>query len=111
MTPTNAKPSRFHAPSPLLDLLDQRYVELGLGKPDYPPYRKPFLGPEKAEQLDNAARNWAKANPSDPHAGPRMRLHMMQGYELVSDVAADAKRMLLVQANARHASLAIQGGL
>lgn len=91
--------SNFHAFSELLALLNERYKLLGLG--DGGTHRKPNHYASLA--LDRAATDHAKAHPSDPFAHGRILLHMRNGYELVSDVQADATRILQVADAARRA--------
>lgn len=98
-----AKPSRFHQHSELLALLDQRHKELGLGKPDYPAYRKPTFNLAGKDRVAKAVRDHATAHPSDPFAAQRIKLHIIQGYELVSDVLADAARIIQAAENERRA--------
>lgn len=86
--------------SELLKLLDQRYKALGLGTPGT--YHKPFLAPSK---LNEAVRLHGQAHPSDPFAMGRIRLHLKQGYELVSEVVKDAQRLIQARANAARAEV------
>ena len=78
--------------------LDQRFEELGLGRPIV--YRDPVWNEGDRAHIDNAAALHAKANRSDPFAGPRVRLHMERGLELASEIRRDATSRL--QSEARH---------
>lgn len=84
------KPSKFHQPSELLTLLNSRHKQLGLGED------KPFRRPTKLDldAVNAAVRDHAAAHPSDPWAGGRVRLHIMQGLELASEVTAAASHIL-----------------
>jgi hypothetical protein len=76
---------QFHEESGLVRLLDARLKSEGLG--DGKKYRKPALDPIT---IRCAAQAHADVNRSDPFAFARMRLHIAQGYELASDVLAEA---------------------
>jgi hypothetical protein len=80
-------------PPALLELLNERQSW------ELPPYRKPEVD---AVKMEEAARLWAQAYNADPFAYQRIRLHMLQGFELVSDVRKDASGLL----NRRLAAIA-----
>lgn len=90
------KHPQFHAESSLLKLLDQRHKSLGLGSDK--PYNKPHLD---SVTIHLAAEAHAKVNVSDPFARARITLHMRQGYELPSDVLADAHNKERARSNAK----------
>lgn len=99
--------SKFHAFSELLALFDQRHKELGLRKPDYPAYRKPVFNDAGLDRMQKAARDYGQAHPSDPFSAKRAAHSMRQGYELVSDIQADATRILQAAEAARRARFAL----
>lgn len=71
-------------------------------------YTKPgsLWNAEAQEKARKAAEAHAKANPTDPFAYPRIMLHMRQGYEIISDVQADADRVLQQREMAKREALA-----
>lgn len=82
------------APEPMAIILSRQEDVLRL-----PPYRKPNVN-ERA--MDDAARLHADLHNSDPFALARITHYMAQGFELVSDVAADARRGLQVRESAKR---------
>lgn len=82
-------PSKINAPSPLLDLLNERFKTLGLGEDRQ--HRAPSVAPD---HLASAVRLYARTNPSDPFAAKRMNMHIQRGIALASDVIADANAQL-----------------
>lgn len=60
--------------TPLLSLLnDRRAWER--------PARKPEFSEAQIRRINELAAEAARANPSDPFAGPRKRLHLMRGID------------------------------
>lgn len=78
--------------TPLLELLQSRWDDFVKGLPDRPV--RPIL---HMPDVREAARLWAKANPSDPFAYQRMITNITHGYSSVSEVRADASRILQAQ--------------
>ena len=76
---------------PLLDLLDQRFKELGLGVDK--PYHKPAPAPT-GYAVERAVALYAEAHLSDPFARQRIRHYIAQGYVLASDVIKDASPLI-----------------
>lgn len=56
-----------------------------------PPYKLPTYNKGVVER---AERVHVKANDSDPYAGDRIRLHLLMGFELPSNVEKDATAQL-----------------
>lgn len=83
--------SNYKNESELLKLLNSRAAF------NLPPYRKPVVD-ERA--IDLAARTHGEAYPSDPWARQRMTLYLKQGYELPSDVLADARHKIVARSHA-----------
>lgn len=73
--------------SALLELLNKRKAW------DLPEYKRPWVD---RKRLDEAIRLQSQADASDPWAGARMRLYILNGYELASDVYREAKSHLSI---------------
>ena len=65
-----------------------------------PPFRRPHVDPDGVR---NAARDYALCHESDPFAYGRMKVHLANGLELVSDIASDARACLRVKELRRRA--------
>jgi hypothetical protein len=89
--------TKTHDKSPLLELLNARGVW------NYPDYRLPDVNPK---HRDEAIRLHSLANDSDPFAASRMRLHIMAGFALPSEVAHDAKGLLQRRQGEAHTQFA-----
>lgn len=50
--------------------------------------------PMRRYSIQKAASLHQRAHPSDPFAASRVTLHMMQGYELPSDIISEAEMKL-----------------
>lgn len=72
-------------------MLDRQKEILGKDGDKVPPYREPHLN---AAEVERAVAVHQEANPSDPFAGARMRIHLRRGLDSVSAVT-DAARSAL----------------
>lgn len=70
----------------LLELLNQR------GSWNLPPYEPPVRDAKYLVKVETAARAHARANPADPFAYPRIRLHLLKGFDLPSDVLESSRK-------------------
>lgn len=78
--------------SELLALLQKRWNDEVKDLPDI--YRRPAFKPAELGQNERAANAWGGANPSDPFAAARCRLHLSHGYVNAVDVQKDAAALV-----------------
>lgn len=57
-------------------------------------YRAPAWTSYDLKLIEDAARLHAKANVTDPFAYDRVKMHMIRGYDLYSDISTKAKAVL-----------------
>lgn len=89
-----------HGPTPLMELLNQRWDEFLKDAPDpsfEKPFRRPVFAPEGLRAIDRAARHHAEANASDPFAWGRVRHYMRQGFLSPADVDKEAHGALVAR--------------
>lgn len=70
--------------SELLKLLNQRAAWEGT------PFSRPTWSAVEKANIISIANLWGRAHPADPFAEMRMRLYMLQGLELPSDILKQA---------------------
>ena len=86
--------------SELLKLLNQRAAW------NLPRFRKPLWNGKDIQAIDAAEKLHAEADPSNPYAYQRMKMHLLRGLDSAVDVAESARLALGARASARFADAA-----